>query len=49
MSCSRDRGTVRTCEYGYDRFMDGLDSLLLENVAREQGRNQQHDQDEECP
>lgn len=38
-----------TGKYGDDSLVDGLDSLLLEDVAGEQGRYEKHNQNEERP
>lgn len=38
-----------TSKYGYDCLMYGLYLPLLQYVTCEERRNEQHDQDEECP
>jgi hypothetical protein len=38
-----------TSEYGDDRFMNSLYLFLLQHVTCEQGRYEQHDQNEERP
>lgn len=42
-------GNGRTSEDGNDGFMYGLNSLLLKDIAREQGGNEQHDKNEKGP
>jgi hypothetical protein len=40
---------MRTGEDGDDCFMDCLDLFLLEEIARKEGCDQQHDDNEERP
>jgi hypothetical protein len=47
--CADACGTRLTGKYRDDGLMDRLDFLLLQNVTRKECRNEQHDQDEECP
>lgn len=48
-----DRGNLdagmRTCKDGDDRLVDGLNLLLLEQVAREKRRDQEAYRDEDGP
>lgn len=44
-----DQSYDHTGEYGDDRFMDSLNSFLLQDITRKESRDQQHDQDKERP
>lgn len=45
----RDGCWTLTCKDGHDRLMDSCDLLLMEQVAGEEGSDEQHDGDEESP
>ena len=46
---SQDQPNQHPREDGDDGLMDGLDLLLLQHVAGEEGNDQEHDGDEERP
>jgi hypothetical protein len=51
INCSHNHERARqlTCEDGKDRLMDRLDLPLLKDIACEQSKDQQHDENEQCP